>query len=146
VALSEGYKVNYPYDRYRCELLAAQSNWPAENLTMIAWSGPLEFFAGDITVGDITTRGNSALRGVSLPVTGAAISSQGYAQSNQVIIPGITIGATITYFTMVRTMGTTAASHLLLYIDTAWELPWTPNGLDLPVQPDWLSMKGWFRG
>jgi hypothetical protein len=46
---------------------------------------------------------------------------------------------------MARKMGTTASSQLLLYIDEAWDLPWTANGLDLPVQPDWLAMEGWFR-
>ena len=136
---------NFPYYRFRCEMLAGQVIWPTESLILVAWSGPLEFFPEDVTVGDITTRAHSVLRGVSLPITGAAIHSHGYAQSDPALIQGITIGATITYFTMARKMGTTASSQLLLYIDEAWDLPWTANGLDLPVQPDWLAMEGWFR-
>ena len=30
-------------------------------------------------------------------------------------------------------------------IDEAFELPFVPNGLDLVIQPDWLSARGWFR-
>ena len=79
------------------------------------------------------------LRGSSLPITSQTVAPDGTAQTNQVIIPGVPIGAPITFFTM------SDADQLILFIDEAVELPFVPNGLDMVVQPDWLEQRGWWK-
>jgi len=60
-----------------------------------------------------------------------------------VVIPGVVIGQPVTHFTLVDDQG--AEDVLLYYIDEAIDLPFDPNGLDMVIQPDWLSARGWFR-
>jgi hypothetical protein len=57
-----------------------------------------------------------------------------------VLLPAVPVGPLVTWFTMTK-----AGTDLILYIDDAEGLPFTPNGLDVPVTPDWLSNRGWFR-
>jgi hypothetical protein len=136
--------VNNIYDDARVKLLTAAFNWPVTDLVLTAWPGTPNFVATDKTLSQITARGFTA-RGHSQAVTSKTVSADGTAQTNQVLIPTVPVGASVTWFTMSKRMATIALSELILYIDEAVELPFVPNGLDLIVNPDWLSNRGWWK-
>ena len=138
-----GVDVNAPYNIARYIFVTGAFNWLTMNLTLVAWSGTPVFVATDQDVVDITGRGTTTARGVSLPITQKMVAADGTVQTNQVVIPAVPIGPDITHFTLVDDQG--AADTLLSYLDEATELPFVANGLDLIVQPDWLQARGWFR-
>lgn len=98
------------------------------------------FVPTDTSIYDITARGDTVLVKTSLPITVKTVSADGTAQTNGVVVPEVPIGPNITHFTLHEAFG-----NLILFIDEALNLPFTPNGLDLVVQPDWLEQRGWFR-
>ena len=51
----------------------------------------------------------------------------------------------VTWMTIAGTQVPHDSSRLILFVDEAMELPFTPNGLDLLITPDWLAQRGWFR-
>lgn len=136
--------MNNIYDDARFALLTAQINWPAIGLTLSAWAGAPDFDPTDSTIADIKARGAVEL-GVSLPVLGTAVASNGTAQTGPVVIPAVPIGPNVTWFTMARTNAAHDLSSLLLFVDDAMGLPFVPDGLDMLVQPDWALRRGWFR-
>ena len=132
----------YNYARYK--LMTGSFDWTATDLMLTAWSGTPTFVAVDKTIANVVAHGLTE-RGSSLPITAKSVLADGTAQTNQVVIPAVTIGAPITFFTMSERKPTHAQSELILYIDEAIELPFIPNGLDMVVQPDWLSKRGWWK-
>lgn len=134
---------NSIYDDARYKLLTAGLNWTTIPLRLAAWGGTPNFVAADKTLANISAR--TPLRGYSQPITSQTVDPGGTAQTNQVVIPKVPVGTDVTWFTMVRDVGLQTAAQLILYIDDAVELPFTPNGLDIVVQPDWLKQRGWFR-
>jgi hypothetical protein len=132
--------LNQPYDVARYRFLTAGLNWPALNLRLSAWGKAPHFVATDEVLSDITTRNVTTLLGTSLPITVKAVAPDGTAMTNGVVIPTVPVGPDVTHFTMSEANGA-----LLLYIDDALDLPFTPNGMDIVIQPDWLSKRGWFR-
>lgn len=133
---------NQPYDIARYRMVTGAFNWLTANLNLTAWSGTPTFVATDQSNADLTARG-SVGRGTSLTVTAKSVATNGTVQTNQVVIPSVAVGAPVTFFTM---SDGTGVGSLLLYIDDAIDLPFTPNGLDMVIQPDWLTQRGWFRG
>jgi len=134
---------NQPYNIARYKFVTATFDWIGMNLALVAWSGTPEFIATDTNVNEIVARGNAVARGVSLPITQKTVAADGTTQTNQVVIPNVAVGAPITHFTLVDDQ--VGGDTLLYYIDEALDLPFDPNGLDMVIQPDWLSMRGWFR-
>jgi len=134
---------NQPYDIARYKFVTATFDWIGMNLALVAWSGTPDFVPTDQHVDDIVARGNAVARGVSLPITQKTVAADGTTQTNQVVIPGVGVGAPITHFTLVDDQ--VGGDTLLYFVDTALDLPFDPNGLDMVIQPDWLSMRGWFR-
>jgi hypothetical protein len=130
--------MNTIYDAARYRLMTAGFNWTTADLLLTAWSGALVFDPGDEMLSDVVARG-AVPRGVSDPITSQTVAPDGTAQTNQVVIPNVTIGAPISFFTM------SDGDELVLFIDEAIELPFIPNGLDMVVQPDWLSQRGWWK-
>ena len=135
---------NSVYDATRYKLMTAGFSWMATQLMLVAWSGPAGFYPEDETIDDLVAHG-SVKRGQSLPITTQSVSPDGTAQTGQVVIPALAIGTPITFFTMVDKKPNVGMSELILFIDDAIELPFIPNGLDMVVQPDWLSKRGWWR-
>lgn len=132
---------NLPYDSARYRMVTGAFNWLTANLVLDVWSGTPDFVPGDRSTSDIAARG-AVLRGSSQPVTQKTVAPDGTVQTNQVVVPAVAVGAAITFFTL---RDGAAAGSLVLFVDEAIELPFTPNGLDMVVQPDWLSTRGWFR-
>ena len=136
--------MNTIYDAARVKLLSATLNWVASDLMLSAWSGTPSFIASEYQLADIIARGYTE-RGSSMIVNNKGVSSDGTAQTDHILIPTVSIGPDITWFTMSVRKPTHNLSDLILYIDDAVELPFTPNGLDMVVSPDWLNNRGWFR-
>ena len=136
--------MNAPYDIFRYSLLTALIDWRTENLVLSAWVGTPDYDPEDRTVNDIKLRGNVEA-GYSLPINGTSVTMDGTAQTDQVLIPDVPIGPDVTWFTLARSNATHDLSELVQFVDEAENLPFTPNGLDIVVQPDWIQQRGWFR-
>lgn len=135
---------NNIYDIARYQLMTAALNWPTINLQLVAWSGTPTFIAGDKLLSDIKARGNIEL-GYSMVIAAGTVATDGTGQTDDILIPSVPIGPTVTWFTMGRVGAPHDAGQLILYIDDAVNLPFVPNGLDLLVTPDWLQNRGWFK-
>lgn len=135
------------YNRVRYSMLTGNFDWPSLSaLRLVAWDGELDFDAEDLTVNDIITRGLATKLGFSLPVTGLAVTVDGRAQTDPIVIPDLVMGNQITFFTFVELDGVDEDdSDLVLFVDDAFELPFSTNGLDVTVQPDWIQERGWWR-
>jgi hypothetical protein len=139
-----GAAVNQLYYDASYRLMTAQFNWTSLDLMLVAWGGEPLFAAADTTIAAIKARGFVEL-GFSLDILGPAVDPTGIGQTGQVLLPGIAVGETITWFTMCERQTTHDQSKLILYVDEALNLPFEGNGLDVVVQPDWLEQRGWFR-
>jgi hypothetical protein len=137
---------NSIYDIARYMLTTVPVDWRISNLTLTAWAGTPSFVPNELTVADIQARvGVPNNLGSSTAVTGMAVTTDGYNQTDPVIIRNIQAGKIITWFTMSQYHAAVNKSELYLFLDEVEGLPWTANGLDLVVQPDWLLKRGWFR-
>lgn len=137
--------MNDIYNIARYRFANAQLNWTAVPLRMLAFSGTLDFDPTDDAVSDITARGLSALVMESQVVNHQSVSLEGYLQSDAIVIPSVPVGAEITSFVMILKTADVPSSIPLLFFDTALNLPFIPNGLDMVVQPDWFDQRGWAR-
>jgi hypothetical protein len=136
--------MNQIYDVARRHLLNATLNWVTTNLVLIAWKGTPRFVATDATTAAVKSHGAIDVSW-SLAVTGKAVSTNGTAQTDQVLLPKVPTGAPVTHFVLARKEAVLTNSVPILFIDDADGLPFIPNGLDVPVTPDWLQRRGWFR-
>lgn len=133
------------YNRARYDLLAAQMNWLTISLKLTAWSGTPDFDPTDTSIAAIKARG-AVERGVSLPINATAVTIDGTAQTDSVLIPTVAIGPDVTWFTMSRKDAVVPDNSVpILFIDDADGLPFVANGLDMLIQPDWLAERGWWR-
>jgi len=132
------------YDRARYDLLTASLNWLTVSLKLTAWVGTPQFFPTDTTIGAIKARGAVAV-GESLPINSNTVAVAGYAQTNPVLIPTVPVGPDVTWFTMSKVNIVADNSLPLLHLDDVYGLPFTPNGLDMLVMPDWVYQRGWYR-
>jgi hypothetical protein len=145
VALPEERHVtNQIYDVSRRSLLLGALNWTSIPLVMLAFRDTPVFDPTDATLQQVVDT-TPTLAGTSLPVTGKTVTVDGTAQTDPIVVPGIPVGPDVTFFVLSENTGSYATSRPILFIDDAFELPFVPNGLDLVIQPDWLSQRGWWR-
>jgi hypothetical protein len=135
-----GLMPNTIYDIARNWFALARIDWTVANLILLAYAGPPIFHPEDETVADIAAHGETTLIGTSQAMLTQTVSREGYLQTSNVVIPNVPIGDPLTHFVM-----TLSANTPLLFIDDATDLPFTPNGLDIVVTPDWLERRGWGR-
>ena len=135
---------NAIYNSAAYAMVTATFDWPDIPLVMSAWSGTPIFDPLHFKIADIKDVGGVELSW-SLPITAAMVAPDGITQTNQVVIPNVPVGQSVTWFTMSGTQPTHDNSRLIMFIDEALDLPFLSNGLDLLVTPDWLSRRGWFR-
>jgi hypothetical protein len=133
--------MNDIYNHTRQRLLTATFDWRALSLALVAWQGTPDFDPTDIKVSAIDTRGGIRI-GWSLAITGNTVTPEGIARSNPILIPTVPIGPDITWFTLVEEKVPRENSVPILFIDTAENLPYTPNSLDVLVNPDWTQNRG----
>jgi hypothetical protein len=137
--------MNSIFNISRYNLLVGNFDWIGADIRLVAFSGTPVFIETDSTVSQFKARG-AVESGWSLAITSKTAAADGTAQTNQVVIPAVPVGPDITHFLMVkRDPAVQDNSELILFIDDAFELPFTPNGADLIAQPDWLAQRGWFR-
>jgi len=133
------------YDWARAQLLTANLDWLDVNLVVSAWAGTKTFVPTDTTIAHVKARG-AVERGYSLPIALTSVSTDGTAKTDPVLIPAIAPGTPILWFTMSEVASPHDNSKLILFIDHAIpELPFVPNGLDILLQPDWSTGRGWWR-
>ena len=135
--------MNVAYDQARFLWATAGLDWRVTDLVLVAWSGAPNFVKTDVKVADIVARGLTALAGYSQVITQKSVAVDGAMQTNNVVIPAVPIGPPVTHFTMCRRNATPNQSELLLFVDDAEGLPFTTNGLDMVVTPDWTLNRGW---
>jgi len=136
--------MNALYDNAAYAMQTGNFDWVGWNLIVSAWDGVPSFFASHNTIAAIKLAGFNEL-GTSLLITEKTVTTTGIAQTNNVIIPGITAGNEVTWFTVARQQATHDNSTLICFIDDAEGLPFTANGLDVELDPDWLMSRGWYR-
>ena len=127
------------YDNARQKFATAALDWRAANYLLTAWKGTKDFVPTDANISMITSRGQAQQVGTSMAIVGKAVDAAGVMRTNPVVIQGIPTNQIVTFFVMA--LGT----EPLLFIDDVLGLPYTSNGLDLIVQPDWALAQGWCR-
>ena len=137
--------MNRLYSRNRKKFLDGTFDWPVRSFIMSACRGAYTFDEDHQIDSEIIAAGGVIVTD-GLPLTGMTAMAGGYAMSNLTLIPAVPAGAPITFLILfdVTDLATTGKVPLV-YIDEAMGLPFTPNGLDQNIQPDWLSHRGWFR-
>lgn len=115
-------------------------NWPAIPVVLSAWNGPYVFDEGDVTAGDLVSHGAIHVMD-SLAITNAHVKPGGYCTSDPALLPLVPAGLDVLFLTLANN----TTSEVIAYLDEAIGMPFTPNGLDWLVQPDWLPLRGWFR-
>ena len=143
---SSGVAVNTIYDIARMQFAKAQINWMTAPLRLLAYTGNPDFHPADTAISEITTRGNTLRISTSLDIVTQNVSTEGFLMTDNVVLPKVPIGYPVTHFIMVLMPGTDPEMAVpLLFIDDAEDLPFTPDGLDIVVTPDWLEHRGWGR-
>lgn len=135
------------YASIRERLLYQSFDWQGADLELQAWSAG-HFDETHIRVSDLVTAGGTPQSNSDLPLGPPFVMPGGYAASDWLILPGsgFDVGVMVNFLTLSdRAGGNTADPLLILYIDEADGLPFTPNGLDYVVTPDWLLNRGWWR-
>lgn len=132
------------YNIARFKMLTAAFNWVAFDLMLVALSGDPLFVETDATLTAVLSHG-ALDAGHSLTIVGKNVLTNGTAQTGPVVIPGVVVGPPISHFVMFDKQVVVANSVPLLFTSDAEQLPFTPNGLDIVVQPDWLLERGWLK-
>lgn len=136
--------MNNMYAPARTRLLQAGLNWSTIGAKLIAWSGAYTFDETNTVVADLPS--GLVQLGISQAITGKAANPLGYAQSDPVLLQGLSPGDVVSFFTLVEDNGGVQTSWpLLAFMDTGIDFPMDPNGSDYLIQPDWLQGRGWFR-
>jgi hypothetical protein len=138
--------MNTLYDSARYRLNTGAQDWRITDLVLSAWHGGLPpFHPTDVTINAIKLRGGVEVAS-SLPIAGHTVASDGTAQTYEVLIPTVPSGPDVTFLTMSKRNATIHDnSELIMFIDEGLGIPFTPNGLDVLITPDWLQNRGWFR-
>lgn len=135
--------MNGLYNDARYKMQAGTFHWMTD-LLLVAWKGTPNFLATDKIVSDVLARNPAGIMATSEPITDASIAADGTGRTNNVLFKTVPIGS-VTWFTMCKKQVSTNLSELILFVDQAENLPFTTNGLDVLVTPDWLQNRGWFR-
>ncbi len=120
-------------------------DWLTTDIVVTMWRGTPDYDQTDETISEIIARGLGSVLGHSLPVTAKSVALDGSVQTNQVVIPTTSVGEEITWFTLSRRAVSIDNSSLIYFVDQCDFLPFTTNGLDIVVNPDWTTQRGWFR-
>lgn len=127
------------FDDFRQRMLAGL-NWTSLSLVMLAFDDPYTFDPTDLTQASLGVTPVA----VSQAITGLATTG-GYAKSNAVSFTTIPVGDPLTFMVLAEANATPANRRLICYCNEGQGFPFTPNGLQRIVQPDWFQGRGWFR-
>jgi hypothetical protein len=136
--------MNALYDGAARSMMLGQFSWMSPYLMVVAWTGTPDYVATDNTIADIKGRGGTDI-GSSMTIEGQAVAPDGTGKTDRVLIPGIPVGEAATWLTLCIRGSTFDDSRLVFFADEVEGFPFAPNGLDLLIQPDWITQRGWFR-
>lgn len=126
---------NALYDLGRQGFLDGSINWSTDTIKMAGVRGYAVNLATHQFLSDVTGGG-----GGTIAITSAAFASKtvaaGVADAADITYTAVAGGAAIPYFVIYKDTGVATTSRLICYIDTATNLPVTPNGGDIIVQFD----------
>lgn len=135
---------NALYDNAAYKMMTGTFNWLTTELALVALTGVPEYDPAHLTVADLVAAG-AVVVGVSLPILGRTVATDGTGQTDTVVIPGITAGTEVTWFVLCTNNADINLGNVVLFVDEAEVIPFQANGLDITVQPDWTGQRGWFR-
>lgn len=123
--------VNALYDSGREGFLAGNIDWDGDviRLVFVDHADDTPSVTLDDNLDDILAVARVAIS----PVFAGKTTTDGVADANDVTVPGVT-GDIFESITIYQDTGNEATSILIVYIDTATNLPFTPNGGDVVVQ------------
>lgn len=126
---------NALYDLGRQGFLDGSIDWDTDTIKVVLVRGYTVNLATHQFLSDVTGGG-----GGTIVATSAALGSKtvaaGVADAADVTFTAVASGAAIPYIIVYKDTGTATTSRLIAYIDTATNLPVTPNGGDIVVQWD----------
>jgi hypothetical protein len=128
----------------RHQMATGSFNWYELDVVLTAWSGPYVFDETHAVAGNIAAAGGIHIAR-SLPNVAMGVTPEGIVQTAKYLLPLVSIGPPIVFLTLASVGATPSTDALIAYYDDGEGLPYTPKGLDVIVQPDWLSQRGWFR-
>lgn len=121
---------NKAYPLGRAAFAEALVAWSGDNIKVALLSSGYTYSATHQFVTDLGA--NIVARSSNL---GTKTSVGGILKSDPADFPALA-GSRVLYAAIFKDTGTDATSRLLYYIDTATNLPFTPNGIDTTVQFD----------
>jgi len=131
--------VNSLFNITRHNMATGAFNWVGgPGFVLQAWHGDWTFDPAVLTPAAIT----AALQATSLPLTNRGVASLGYCASDPALFSALAVGPEISFLTMSYDNG---SRDLVAFFDEGFNMPFTPNGNDWLIQPDYLSQRGWFR-
>lgn len=125
---------NALYDLGRQGFLDGSINWSSDTIKVSIVRGYTVNLATHQFLSDVTGAGGT------LVATSAALASKtvaaGVADAADITYTAVGAGAAIPYVIIYKDTGVAGTSRLIAYIDTATNLPVTPNGGDISITWD----------
>lgn len=120
------------YNNYREECLRGDRDLTTETIKVTGVTSAYTFSAAHTSVNDIT----GANRVHTTPALAGKTVTDGIFDATDITMTAVTAGSAMAALVVYVEAGTSASSTLMLYLDSASELPVTPNGGDIVVQWD----------
>lgn len=125
---------NALYDSARASYLTAGLNWTSDSIKVSLVRGYTPNTATHDFLDDVTVAGGT-LVATSVAFT-AKTSTAGVADAADVTFTAVSAGAACAHLVIYKDTGVPSTSNLIAVIDSATNLPITPNGGDITVSWD----------
>lgn len=126
---------NALFDKGREKFLTGAISWSSDTIKECLVRGYAVNLAAHEFLSDITGGGGGTIVATSAAL-GSKTTAAGVADAADVTHSAVAAGAAIPYIIIYKDTGVAGTSPLIAYIDTATNLPVTPNGGDITVQWD----------
>lgn len=125
---------NALYDSARQSYLTAGLNWTSDTVKVSLVSGYTPNTATHDFLDDVTTSGGT-IRATSSAL-GSKTATAGVADAGDITFTAVAAAPSCAYLVIYKDTGTASTSNLIALIDTAANLPVTPNGGDINITWD----------
>lgn len=126
---------NALFDLGRQGFLDGSIDWDTDTIKVVLVRGYTVNLATHQFLSDVTGGGGGTIVATSSAL-GSKTVAAGVADAADVTFSAVAAGAAIPYIVIYKDTGVAGTSRLIAYIDTATNLPVTPNGGDIVVQWD----------
>jgi len=120
------------YNNYREEALTGVRNVATETIKVVGVTSGYTFAATHTSINDI----NAANRVHTSAALTSKTTTDGIFDAADATLTAVAAGSAIAALVVFVEAGTSASSTLMLYLDSAAQLPVTPNGGDIIIQWD----------